>query len=74
MLLLPDGSIRGTIGRGCGEAVVRSEARMLFDCVAVCEGGQQLQPSANPPLAVTYELPCRRHGHGIDLSQLKLCW
>jgi xanthine dehydrogenase accessory factor len=31
MLLSPDGSIRGTIGGGCGEAAVRSEAMMLFD-------------------------------------------
>jgi xanthine dehydrogenase accessory factor len=31
MLLSPDGSVRGTIGGGCGEAAVRSEAMMLFD-------------------------------------------
>lgn len=31
MLLAPDGSVRGTIGGGCGEAAVRSEAMMLFD-------------------------------------------
>jgi xanthine dehydrogenase accessory factor len=31
MLLLPDGGSVGTIGGGCGEAAVRSEAMMLFD-------------------------------------------
>lgn len=31
MLLLPDGGSIGTIGGGCGEAAVRSEAMMLFD-------------------------------------------
>ncbi len=31
MLLSPDGSVRGTIGGGCGEAAARSEAMMLFD-------------------------------------------
>jgi xanthine dehydrogenase accessory factor len=31
MLVLPDGGLLGTIGGGCGEAAVRSEALMLFD-------------------------------------------
>lgn len=31
MLLLPDGGSVGTIGGGCGEAAVHSEAMMLFD-------------------------------------------
>jgi xanthine dehydrogenase accessory factor len=31
MLVLPDGSLLGTVGGGCFEAAVRSEALMLFD-------------------------------------------
>ena len=38
MLLSPDGSVRGTIGGGCGEAAVRSEAMMLFDSGAAPGG------------------------------------
>jgi xanthine dehydrogenase accessory factor len=39
MLLSPDGSVRGTIGGGCGEAAVRSEAMMLFDFEAAPAAG-----------------------------------
>ncbi len=35
MLVLPDGRCIGTIGGGCGEAEVRSEALMLFDSPGV---------------------------------------
>jgi xanthine dehydrogenase accessory factor len=46
MLLSPDGSVRGTIGGGCGEAAVRSEAMMLFDSGAALLGDDA--PAGHP--------------------------
>ena len=45
MLLSPDGGVRGTIGGGCGEAAVRSEAMMLFDSGGA-PGGAGALPAA----------------------------
>jgi xanthine dehydrogenase accessory factor len=45
MLLSPDGGVWGTIGGGCGEASVRSEAMMLFDSGAA-PGGTGVLPAA----------------------------
>ncbi len=45
MLLTPDGGVRGTIGGGCGEAAVRSEAMMLFD-IGAASGVAGSLPSA----------------------------
>jgi xanthine dehydrogenase accessory factor len=61
MLLSPDGSVRGTIGGGCGEAAVRSEAMMLFDSGAAPEGagGAPAAPAGYPGWAR------RRDGRGL---------
>jgi xanthine dehydrogenase accessory factor len=52
MLLSADGSVRGTIGGGCGEAAVRSEAMMLFDSGAA-PGRAGRVPSGRGPGAAS---------------------
>jgi xanthine dehydrogenase accessory factor len=64
MLLTPDGGVRGTIGGGCGEAVVRSEAMMLFDSGVMSDcSGTALSPAGSS--AGYPERGQRREGRGL---------
>jgi xanthine dehydrogenase accessory factor len=54
MLLLPDGRSAGTVGGGCGEAAVRSEARMLFDT----GGARLIQVGMDAEIATDEGMAC----------------